>query len=57
MHVWVVYRKGTVTDSVDLGNSRSAKVNSILLEQFNYLNKIAVDKAMKEYLKEIKEYL
>ena len=57
MHVWVIYSKGTVIDSVDLGNSRSARVDSVLLGQFNYLNQIAEDKAMKEYLKNIKDYL
>jgi hypothetical protein len=55
--LWIFYTDGKHRDSVDLGNDYPSKVDSIILEQLNYVDRITKDSSMKAYINQVKEYL
>jgi hypothetical protein len=57
MSVWIFYTKGQKKDSVYLGNSHPNRVDSVLLDQLNYINNKTINKGMKHYIKDVKGYL
>jgi hypothetical protein len=57
MGVWIFYKKSQKRDSVYLGNSHPNRIDSVLLDQLNYLDSETKDKYMKEYLSDLKSYL
>jgi hypothetical protein len=57
MPAWVKFTNNGIIDSVYLGNAFTKSVNSLLMRQINYLQKKSTNRAMKAYLKQLKEYL
>jgi hypothetical protein len=57
MPVEVFALNNGIKDSTHLGNVHSKRVDSTLLEQLEFIRSYSKDKAMKEYIKQVKLYL
>ena len=57
MSVYVNFINNGIEDSVYLGNVHPKRVDSVLMEQLNYIQSKTNNRAMNAYIKQVKEYL
>lgn len=57
MPVYVYFLNNGMKDSVYLGNVHTKRVDSVLMQQLNYMQSKTNNRAMKTYIKQVKEYL